>query len=80
MSALLACVISQASSPICPFRTFPDLKSFGNPETADTNLGLDFFANDSFEEFVIIERLVPQGPELEQLYSPATMERDSKRQ
>lgn len=73
-------MISQASSPICPLRTFPDLKSFGNPATADTSLGFDLFASDSFVELVTADLLEPQELlELEQLYNPAIRERESKR-
>lgn len=73
--------MSQASSPICPFRTLPDLKSFGNPATAETSFGFDLLACVSFVELVTTDRLeVQELLELEQLYNPLTRDRESKRQ
>lgn len=72
--------ISQASSPIWPLRTLPDLKLLGKPATAETNFGLDLIEAVSFEEFPTLVREEPlELLELEQLYNPLTMERDNKR-
>ena len=67
--------MSHASSPICPFRTFPFLKSLGNQATACTSLGFSFATGASLVAFVA---LVREGL-FEQLYKPLTIERDKIR-
>jgi|688.fasta_scaffold1191611_1 hypothetical protein len=79
ISALSMFFISQASSPIWPFRTLPDLKLLGKPATAETNFGLALIDTVSFEVFPTLAREAPLELELEQLYNPLTMERDNKR-
>ena len=80
ISALSRFFISQASSPIWPFRTLPDLKLLGKPATAETNFGLALIDTVSFEEFPTFVREDPLELVLdEQLYNPLTIERDNKR-
>ena len=76
MAAVFKCVMSQASSPICPLRTFPDL-SLGKPATAETRWGLNLPAASLlaattlfFDDELDTEQL---------LYSPFTIVRDSRR-
>lgn len=74
--------MTQASSPICPFLTLADFQSFGKPADAETNLGLSLLATDSLlalVTFVLAEPLDDELLELEQLYSPLTIERERRR-